>query len=139
MSSRQDHDLSPVSGLGTPYRNILAFIQDRDRIELLSVALKISPRNVRKDDCGQWTIAGPRGWLQTCDDLSFGLYIAAHSSRKWSAIKRRAKTFGWEITIDGDDEGCIRLGLPNEVEASFLRSLLGLKRRPVRLDETDNK
>jgi hypothetical protein len=45
------------------------------------------------------------------------------------AGRAKAKAFGWELTQDGDDEGCFRLGLPNEHQSEFLRALLGLRRR----------
>jgi len=63
------------------------------------------------------------------DDSSYLLYVAVYSARKWGAIERKAKTFGWVLTQDGDDEGCFRLPLPDEAQSDFLRSLLGLRRR----------
>jgi hypothetical protein len=57
------------------------------------------------------------------------LYVVTYSARKWGAIKRKAKTFGWEITQDGDDEGCFRLSLPDGAQSDYLRALLGLRRR----------
>jgi hypothetical protein len=34
----------------------------------------------------------------------------------------QGKNLGWEITQNGDDEGCIRLGLPNEHQSEYLRA-----------------
>jgi hypothetical protein len=130
MSSRIDHNtyISPV-GVDAPYRNISEFVQDRDRMVVLADALDISLRNVSQNDCSQWTVAGKQGFLQTADERRYLLYIAAHSTRKWSAIKRKTRALGLEVTQDGDNEGCLRLGIPNETQAAFVRGLLGLRRR----------
>jgi hypothetical protein len=113
------------------YRNILELMHDKEQLEILADALKISRRHIRKDEFGQWIIDHGRGRAQPCGDLSsFLLYGTAHSARKWGAIKREAKTFGWEITQDGDDEGCFRFGAPTDPdEATYLRNLLGLRKR----------
>jgi hypothetical protein len=118
-----------VCAKNNPYKNISDLIQDKERISLLADAAEISERNVHKDECGQWTIKGQRGQLQTFDEQSYLLYVSTYSSRKWRALKRKAKSFGWEVTQDGDDEGCFRLGLPNEPQSSFLRKILGLRKR----------
>jgi hypothetical protein len=58
------------------------------------------------------------------------MYVVACSVRKWSAVKRKAQSFGWETTQDGDDEGCFRFGVPtNADEAAYLRTLFGLRKR----------
>jgi hypothetical protein len=133
MSTRnQSLGLSPI-GLGRPYRNILELVRDKEQMEVLADALKISRKHVRKDTFGQWTIAG---LVQPWGDLSsYLIYVAAYSARRWGAIKRKAKALGWEVTQDGDDEGCFRFGVPNEAEAVYLRGLLGL-RRHRRSDQT---
>lgn len=129
MSSR-NRNAPKATGVGTPYRNIFELVEDKQRIEQFADALDISHRNIHKDSCGQWTISGDAGHLQTWgDQSSYLLYVSAYSARKWSAIKRKAEGFGWEITQDGDEEGCIHAGLPNEAQSDFLRSLLGLRRR----------
>jgi hypothetical protein len=139
MSSRKHQINNPIVGAGTPYRDIIDLVQDRYRIELLAQALDISPRNIRKDRCSQFTISGNGGQLQTFDrQEAYLLYIMAPSSRKWGAIKRKAVALGWEVTQDGDDEGCFRLPLPNPDQAKFLRSLLGLRKRRRESDEMIN-
>ena len=135
MSSRALSLGVPSVGVGTPYHNILELVHDRQRIKLLAEAMEISLRHVRKDTCDQWGIVGRTGaHLQTYDDQSYLLYVVTYSTRKWGAIKRKAKALGCEVTQDGDDEGCICLGLPNKELAKFLRSLLGLRRRQARSD-----
>jgi len=130
MSARElSHGASTV-GFGAPYHHIVELVQDRKQIELLADASGISRRNVRKDECDQWTISGKGGHLQTSGDLSsFLLYVRTYSPRKWGAIKRKAKLLGWALTQDGDDEGCFRLGLPDKNQSKFVRELLGLRRK----------
>jgi hypothetical protein len=93
--------LFSVANVGNP---------DKEPIELFADASKISRR-------------------QVFDDQSYLLYVVAYSARKWGAIKRKAKALGWELTQDGDDEGCLRLGLPDGTQSDYLRALLGLRRR----------
>lgn len=130
MSTREPHFGTSPIGDGASYHRLHEFVADKDQIELFVEALEVSRRNVRRDVCGQWTIGGKRGHVQTWSDLSsYLLFVTTYSPRKWGAIKRKAKAFGWELTQDGDDEGCFRLGLPNEHQSEYLRALLGLRRR----------
>jgi hypothetical protein len=130
MSSRELGHGDLAVGLGAPYHNILELVEDKERITQFADALEISHRNIDKDTCSQWTISGRRGHVQTSGyQSSYLLYVVAHSNRKWSAIKRKAKAFGWELTQDGDDEGCFRLGIPDGTQSDYLRALLGLRRR----------
>lgn len=130
MSAREYPQSISSVGISTPYHNIVALVQDKERIEQLADAMDISRRNVCKDECGQWSIHGRAGHLQTWgDSLSYLLYLTAYSRRKWGAIKRKAKALAWEITQDGDDEGCFRLALPDEHQSKLLRELLGLRRK----------
>ena len=131
MSSRKQSLGSAPIGVGTPYRNILELVHDKEQMEVLADALKISRKHVRKDTFGQWTIDRGQGRVQPWGDLSsYVIYVVACSARKWGAIKRKAKAFGWEITQDGDDEGCFRFGVPtNADKATYLRTMLGLRKR----------
>jgi|ERR1700733_3143900 len=139
MSSRE-HRISNLSiGVGTSYQNIVELVQDKQRIDLLANALEISPRNVRKDECDRWTIRGKNGQCQSFDDKSYLMYVATRSSRKWGAVKRKAKALDWDLAQDGDDEGCFRLGLPNKVQSKLLRELLGLRRRRASTEIVNSK
>jgi hypothetical protein len=126
-------------GIGTPYHNICDLIDDKQKIVTFASALNIAARNIDKDSCDRWTITGNASSLQAAHDDRYLLYVATSSSRKWGAIKRKAKAFGWTVTQDGDDEGCIQLGLPDEKQARFLRSLLGMRKRQARWDIMANK
>ncbi|MGH9622307.1 MAG: hypothetical protein ACRD45_21695 [Bryobacteraceae bacterium] len=140
MSSRLSRSAStPIVGVGTPYRDILDLVHDRGRIEALTQALDISRRNIGKDSCGTWSIAGYASRLQTFNKSDFLLYVSASSSRKWGAIKRKAKALGLELTQDGDNEGCFRLTIPNPEQAKFLRRVLGLRKRKQPSVELGNK
>ena len=57
--------------------------------------------------------------VQTFDDLSYLLYVGACSSRKWGAIKRKAKVLGMQVVQDGDDEGCKRAAPDRRHEPVF--------------------
>jgi hypothetical protein len=114
---------------GDHYRKLSDLVRDEERLKLFADAAEISLRNMSRDECGQWTLNGKKGHLQTFDDAFYLLYVSTHSKRKWGALKRKAKSLGWEITQDGDDEGCFRLKLPNESQSRFLREILGLRTR----------
>lgn len=130
MSSRKRRPINSSIGVGSTYPTIIDLVRDKERIEEFAEAIGISRRNIRKDLCGQWTISGKGGHLQTwADPSSYLLYVAAYSGRKWKAIKRKARPFGWELTQDGDCEGCFCLALPDEPQSDLLRALLGLRRR----------
>jgi hypothetical protein len=130
MNARDLKQAQSAIGGGTPYRNIVDLVQDRQQIEQLANALDVSRRNIHKDECGQWTISGRWGYLQTWgDQASYLFYYVAHSERKWGAIKRKAADLGWQITQDADDQGCFCLSLPDGVQAEALRQLLGLRRK----------
>jgi hypothetical protein len=136
--SIREQSLGPArTGLRTPHRSILELVHDKEQMEILADALEIARKHIRKDECDQWTLSHGRGQVQPSGDLSsYQMYVDAYSSRKWGVIKRKAKAFGWEITQDGDDEGCFRFGVPtNADEATYLRTVLGLRRR--RLPKSD--
>jgi hypothetical protein len=59
------------------------------------------------------------GWL---------LFAGCHSVRRWTATKRCLSFC--EVTQDGDDEGCLRLGgLPTPERAEAIREALGIRKR----------
>jgi hypothetical protein len=130
MSSRDNQRaLHPLIGTGTSYHQITDVILDKERIVRFADAVNVSHRNIFKDDCGQWTISGKHGHVQTWGDAdTYLLYLVAYSSRIWGAIKRNAQAIGWELTQDGDSEGCFKIGLPVEQQSKYLRQLIGLRR-----------
>src|SRR5262249_23501188 len=81
------------------------------------------------DECGAWCITGSYGGMYTWGDgLSWAIYIASGSPRKWSADKNRLAFC--LVTQDGDEEGVVRMfGLPTPEQAAALRQVLGLRKR----------
>jgi hypothetical protein len=130
MSSRDNQrTLHPSIGVGTPYHQITDLILDKERIVRFADAVNVSHRNISKDDCGRWTLSGKHGHVQTWGDSdTYLLYVVANSSRIWGAIKRNARAIGWELTHDGDSEGCFKIGLPVGQQSKYLRQLIGLRR-----------
>lgn len=119
---------SPV-GVGTHYRHLVEYVNDKTRMDMLAECLGIAPRRVAKDSCDQWTIMGTNGFVQTAGDDTYVVFVCTYSSRKWGAIKRAARSFGWHVAQDGDDEGTLLLHLPDSEKAvGYLRSLLGLRK-----------
>lgn len=69
MSSRDNQRiLHPSIGIGTRYHQITDLILDKERIVRFADAVNVSHRNISKDDCGQWTLSGKHGHLQTWGD-----------------------------------------------------------------------
>jgi hypothetical protein len=85
MSSRK-RSVRLGTGTGTPYHNIFELVEDKQRIEQFADALGVSHRNIHKDDCGQWTISGDAGHLQTWhDQSSYVLCVSTRCGRSISA------------------------------------------------------
>jgi hypothetical protein len=95
----------------------------------LLLALEVSKRTLRRDECGAWRILGRKGHAYTWGPSGgWLLFCDAGTSRKWSAIKRRLSFC--KVTQDGDTEGCLRLfDLPTPERADAIRKALGLKRK----------
>ena len=129
---------SSLVGINTAYKNIRHLLQDRQQLERLVSALDIPLRKLTKDDCGQWSIIGHGGFIQSYDgDLSYVLYFSTYSERKWSAIKRAALGHGLSLTQDGDEEGCFRFRLPSPCQAAHIRRLLKLRKKAARPLDTN--
>jgi hypothetical protein len=102
---------------------------DCDVLRGLLLALEVSKRTLRRDECGAWRILGRKGHVYTWRPSGgWLLFCNAGTARKWSAIKRRLAFC--KATQDGDIEGCLRLfGLPTPEQAIAIRKALGLKRK----------
>jgi hypothetical protein len=130
MSAREIRS-NPVVGDGTSYHTVTELIQDKDQIDAFAEALDVSRRNVRKDLCGQWTISGKGGHVQTWGDQSssYLLYVVAHSARKWGATSARRRRLVGSLPRTATTKDVFGLGLPNEHQSEYSRALLGLRRR----------
>jgi len=106
---------------------------DRPFILELTNALCVSPRNVQKDECGDWIIVARRGHVAT-DLLAFYAYVRARSPRHWKAVKRKLHFLC--VTQDGDDEGIFILReMPTSGQAATIRKVLGIRRALALTDE----
>lgn len=112
-----------------PYENSIDAQQDRDQQRQLLEALGASPRALRRDACGHWTITGSRGSVCTWGDgRSWAIWIGCRSAQHWTWTKKRLAFC--RVTQDGDDEGVLRLhALPTREQAEEIRSVLGIRKR----------
>jgi hypothetical protein len=85
-----------------------------------------------RDECGDPVIAGSRGAIWVCNG-TFSIFVNCCESRKrWNNIKRATAGFA-DCTMDGDDEGVLRLTrLPVGQEIALVRKIVGL--RQTRMD-----
>jgi hypothetical protein len=103
-------------------------MHERSKLETLLNALDASPRALRKDGCGDWTIRGKTGQIFADGDGWLIVVETDESSRRWTFIKRRLSFC--RITQDGDDEGCLHLDrLPTRAEADLIREAINVKRK----------
>ena len=96
--------------------------------ELLDV-MDARPDSLRRDACGDWSIAGRRGHvyaLQGGFQLVFTGQEGAESAQRWTYAKRRMPNDA-KLTQDGDFDGTLILPrLPTPAEAAELRTILGI-------------
>jgi len=60
--------------------------QDRAELVTLLTAVNGALNSVRRDDCGDWTIAGSRGTIRACNG-KFYVYIPCRSAVTWNNAK----------------------------------------------------
>ena len=103
-------------------------MNDQTRLEALVTAIDTSPRALRRDQCGDYMVAGKLGHI-LADGQGFLLYVSTHESpRRWTLVKRRLAFC--HLNQDGDDEGCLRLDrLPRPEEAELIREALAIRKR----------
>src|SRR5262245_3583600 len=100
--------------------------QDRADLAGLLTALNGAGNSLRRDDCGDWTIAGSRGTVRSCDGM-FRAYVSCRLARRWGAVKKALAAF-CVADQDGDDEGVLRLiRLPVDSEIERFRDVIGLR------------
>jgi hypothetical protein len=103
-------------------------MNDQTRLEALVAAIDASPRALRRDQCGDYMIAGKLGHI-FADGQGFLLYVSTRESpRRWTMVKRRLPFC--HLNQDGDAEGCLRLDrLPRPEEAESIREALAIRKR----------
>jgi hypothetical protein len=100
--------------------------QDRAELETLLTAVNGAMNAIRRDECGDWTIAGSRGTVRACNGR-FYVYIPCRSAMAWTYAKKQLGGFTTPHQ-DGDDEGILTLSrMPDENEAATLRRYIGLR------------
>lgn len=101
-------------------------LQDRAELETLLDALNGAKNAIRRDECGDWTIAGSRGTIRACDGKYY-VYIPSGSAKAWTYAKKLLASFATP-SQDGDEEGILLLSrMPDADEAETLRSYIGLR------------
>ena len=101
-------------------------VQDRDELSTLLSVLHGAMNALRRDECGDWTIAGSRGQIRACDE-TFYIYVRCHSGQAWTYAKKQLADFA-TVHQDGDDEGILMLcRMPGADEAATLRRYVGLR------------
>jgi hypothetical protein len=101
---------------------------ERASLLALIAALDVSPRSLRRDDCGHWAIIGKLGHILV-DGQGYLLYVATgESARRWFNVKQRLAFC--HLKQDGNDEGCLCLGnLPTKAQAGAIREALAIRKR----------
>src|SRR5882724_6214700 len=98
-------------------------IQDRVELETLLISLNGAKNAIKRDECGDWIIAGSRGTIRACDG-KFYVYISSGSARAWTFVKKLLVNFTI-IHQDGDEEGVLMLSrMLDTDEAEVLRSYI---------------
>jgi hypothetical protein len=112
--------------------------QDRAELVTLLTAVNGAMNSVRRDDCGDWIIAGSRGTIRACNG-KYLVYIPSGSAMAWTYAKKQLASFTTPHQ-DGDDEGILTLSrMPDENEAATLRRYIGLRQtRDIPPDRAQN-
>jgi hypothetical protein len=104
---------------------------DRARLQELLTALDAGEAQLRRDECGDWQIAGTRGHVYAMGS-TFHLVVFVdepdlnareiHTGARWTWAKKRLPFA--PVTQDGDDEGILRLEqLPTADQAIEIRDI----------------
>jgi hypothetical protein len=103
-------------------------------------SLNASSTSLRRDECGNWRVAGTRGHVYAVvlgrkPGLQIYCRPSAEGSKQAWTYAKRALAFA-RVTVDGDDEGLLFLDRrPTAREADVIRSYCGVRRRVVFSDE----
>lgn len=101
-------------------------LQDRAELETLLDALNGAKNAIKRDECGDFVIAGSRGTVRACDGKYYA-YIPCRSAATWKNAKKKLASLATP-SQDGDQEGILLLSrMPDTDEAETLRSYIGLR------------
>jgi hypothetical protein len=101
---------------------------DREDLGMMLRVLHGAKRALKaRDECGDPVIAGSRGAIRATNG-TFSIYVRCCDSRKrWNNIKRATADFAIR-TMDGDDEGVLKLTrLPVGEEIALVRKIIGIR------------
>jgi hypothetical protein len=102
--------------------------QDADKIAMTELLQNLNgaKASLRRDECGDWTIKGNRGHIQT-DGRHFYIYVKCRTKRFWNNKRRKLNL---EVCQDGDNEGIlilIRCNHLGKYRAAVIRDAIGLR------------
>jgi hypothetical protein len=107
------------------------FPPERQKAALIPFAKALGSRDsaLRRDECGDWRIAGTHGHVYAVPN-GFQFFVMGWTARGWKAAK---DVLPGIVCNDGDDEGGFILNrLPTETEAVSIRKWAGVaKKREV--------
>ena len=90
--------------------------------------MKISARQLQRDECGDWRVEGRYGFVYA-DLAGLRFVIEGWATKGWNKAKSAMAAFA-TIAQDGEDEGILLLArAPTEGECDAIRKWVGLKRR----------
>jgi hypothetical protein len=116
----------------------------RPALVKLVEALGCEERHLRRDECGDWMVAGDDGHIYAVPGSierpkveGFQIFVlGCETVRQWTAVKAAMKPFT-EKTNDGDSEGAFFLDrLPTAEEAETIRRYVGLRKRREDSEDT---
>jgi hypothetical protein len=97
---------------------------DRNLMLDLLQSLNGAKTALRRDECGDWTIFGKHGHIQT-DGSDFYIYLTCRTPGMWENRKRKLPL---KVTQDGDNEGIFLLpDFPTKELAATIRRLVGFR------------
>jgi hypothetical protein len=97
--------------------------QDRIALKGLLAVLNGAKNSLRRDECGDWTIRGSRGTVQSANGI-FYAYLPCRSALAWTHAK---KQLGLPISQDGDDEGIFRFQDLAPAQSEAFRHYFGIR------------
>jgi hypothetical protein len=98
----------------------------REQLERFLTAIGATAR-VKRDVCGDFFIPTRHGHVYSSGDGYIVFFSFTDHSTRWTNMKKRLG--GFEVTQDGDDEGCIYIDTLDYLPPSGLRKAIGLRKK----------
>ena len=107
----------------------------RPALQEFAAALCSRDNAIKRDECGDWQIAGAAGHVYAYAPGRFQFFVFTPSARAWGFAKA-ALDFAM-IQNDGDEEGGYLLDrLPTRPEAAAIRRYCGIEKKRELSDES---